>query len=300
MRRRGLTLIEILVAGAVFMVVGSGIMYSLSSSNQNWSIASGKISMELTAKATLEEISRAVRMTGSGLPDRAGGMKVHGAGSERVVFVMNESGGVDTVRQFSWKPGSGILRIQINDATRFALKGHVRLNLDVPPMGSHRSANLGTFTKSFTLGVVDLTSSRAGCGDSLLLDVRALEASPYNWNDSGDISALTNSLVQNIDSITYSKSGDTLYLKRNIQDSTPFTTGVDSLRIWYHHPTDGWGDSLSGSAPADKIDMVKIRLVMRTKNVDFSLLRRDRGSRGYRFLRMETEVSLRNTELTNR
>jgi len=297
--RRGVTLIELLVAAAVFMVVGSGIMYALSSSNQDWAIASGKVSMELTAKATLEELARAVRMTGSGLPDRMGGVKVFGAGEEKATFVMNENGGVDTVRNSSWEPGSGTLRIHVKDATRFSYKGYVRVDLDVPPIGAHRDDLLGTFTKSFTLGVLDRTTSGAGCGDSILVDVSALEAAPYNWNKPGDISALGNSLIQSLDSITYRKSGDTLFLKRNIQSETAFTTGVDSMRIWYHHPIDGWGDSLSGTLPADRFDKVRIRLVMRTKNVDFALLRRDKASRGYRLFRMETEVAMRNSELSN-
>lgn len=297
MVRRGVTLIEILVALAVFMVVGGGVMYVLVEQNKAWNVSAEEATMNLTAKATLDELSRGFRMAGSGLPDLSGGMKVHGAGQEKVVLVMNERGGQDTVLGWTWEQTTKKLRIAVHDASRIEYLGYARLALLVPAPGFHSGS--GVTARMFTLGVVDRTDAHSACGDSVILDVAPLMDLPNGWDQVGDIVPLLNGLVQNIDSITYRKANDTLYVRRNIQDETAFATGVDSLRFWYRHPVDGWRDSLSSSFPSNTIDKVRIRLVFRTSRVDAKLLARNPASRGYRSNRMQMDIALRNLNLTN-
>ncbi|MCB9497602.1 MAG: prepilin-type N-terminal cleavage/methylation domain-containing protein [Fibrobacteria bacterium] len=298
MKRRGLTIVEILVALAIFMVVGSGAMYVLSAQNRDWKISNDAATMNLTAKALLDELTRGFRMAGSGLPDYAGGMKVFGDGEERVVVVMNEDGWLDTIQGWSWDIATATLKLAVNDASRFAYLGYARVDLRVPAPGSHSGS--GVSPRSFTLGVVDRTRGSGSCGDSLVLDVSTLQAAPNSWDQAGDIVPLIHGLAQNVDSISYRKSKDTLYLKRNIQPETVFATGLDSLRFWYHHPSTGWGDSLSSAFPSGMVNKVRIRLVLRTGHPDRKLLQQDSSSRGYQFCRMETDLALRNTNLTNR
>ena len=297
MGRRGFTLVELLAAMAVFVIVGSMGMYVLAVQNRSWKTESDKTVVQMMAKGTLDELTRAVRMTGSGLPDGAGGMKVYGSGNERATFVMNEDGGADTVQGWNWNRTTKRLSIAVNDATRFGYLGYARLNLKVPSAGLHAAS--GVSVQSFTLGVVDWAVSSGGCGDSIVLDVTSLQNAPYNWNLVGDIQGMVNSLVQNIDSLTYRKSNDTLYLKQNIQPETVYALGIDTLRFQYFHPVDGWRDSLSPTAPANAVQKVRIRLVMRTRNVDSKLLSSDPSSRGYHFSKMETEVGLRTSALVN-
>jgi prepilin-type N-terminal cleavage/methylation domain-containing protein len=298
MHRRGVTLIEILVALSLFVLVGSGAMYVLSAQNRNWKLASDQSDMNMTAKSVLDELSRSFRMVGSGLPDYAGGMVVHGSGEERVTLVMNESGADDTVLGCYWDRAAKRLRIAVHDATRFEYLGYARIDLRVPAPGLHAASGLST--QSFSLGIVDRTDAQGSCGDSLILDTSPLQNAPIYWTNAGDIAPLVNGTVQNIDSVTYRKSFDSLYVKRNIQSETIFATGLDSLRFWYNHPTAGWQDSLSPVYPANTVNKVRVRIVLRTSKVDSKLLAQVPSSRGYQFWRMETDLALRNTNLTNR
>lgn len=298
MIRRGVTLIEILVAMALFMVIGGGVMYVLQSQNRSWKLSSDRATMNLTAKATLDEMVRSIRMAGSGLPDFSGGLKVFGSGEEKVVIVMNEGGGQDQVGTSTWDIANRTLSVQVNNASLFSHQGYASLTLWVPAPGSHAAA--GVSLQTFTLGVVDRARANGACSEIVVLDVSRLQGPPYNWNLPGDIEAFSGSLMQNVDSLTYFKSHDTLFVKRNIQDSTLFATGIDTMRLWYHHPEDGWKDSLSPVSPVDVIDKVRLRLVFRTPRVDSKLLAQDPASRGHQFSRMETELALRNTNLTNR
>jgi hypothetical protein len=120
------------------------------------------------------------------------------------------------------------------------------------------------------------------------------------WNLAGDIQVPANQLVYGYDSITYRKSQDTLYIRQNQSPEMTFAIGIDFLHIQYHHPTDGWLDSLSPNPPANAIDKVRIRLVTRTLTVDNKLLAQDSASGGYYRSALETEVSVRNSNLVNR
>jgi len=296
MGRRGFTLVEILAAMAVFAIVGSMGFYILSAQNRGWKTESDKTAVQMMAKGSLDELSRAVRMTGSGLADGAGGVKVYGSGEEKATFVMNEDGGRATILGAVWTPGTKKLHLKVDSAENFAYLGYARLDLKVPPMGAHSATPFRT--KTYTLGVLDRMTASYGCGDSIILDGTTLVDS--GWTYASDVQVFLNSAIQNIDSVTYRKSNDTLYLKRNIQGETVFALGVDTMHLQYYHPVDGWRDSLSGTSPANTVLKVRIRLVFRTPNVDSKLLASDHSSRGYHFSKMETEVGLRTTELLNR
>jgi len=277
--RRGVTLIEILVALSVFMVVGGGLMYVLAAQNRSWKLSSDVAEMNLSARLVLDELTRSFRMTGSGLPDSVGGLKVYGSGEEKVVIVMNESGQQDTVLGWSRNIGAKTISLRVKDVSRFPVKGYVRVDLQVPAPGAHFWT--GVSWKTFALEVKDRANGNGVCHDSLILDASRLQGAPNGWNINGDITPMVNGMVQNIDSIRYWKSDDTLYVKRNAQDSTPFAFDVDSLRFWYQHPSDGWLDSLSPNYPANSVGKVRVRIVFRTRKVDSKLLSRDPSSRGY-------------------
>jgi prepilin-type N-terminal cleavage/methylation domain-containing protein len=299
MNRRAFTLIEVLVAMVLFVSVGAMVMMVFTNQNRSFKTESDKVDVAMMAQGTLDELTRAVRMTGGGLPDGSAGIKVWGAGEERATFVMNETRGVDTVAGSSYVPSRKQLRIAINDASRFSDNGNVRINLFTPTPGFHGLWG-ATIARVFTLGILERVASAEKCGDSLVLDASPLVAPPYSWNFPGDVQVGARSIVYNVDSLTYSKSHDTLFLRQNRQDSTVFALGIDELHFRYWHPALGWLDSLSGANPANQIDKVWIRLVMRTRVPDPKLKQQDTSSRGYRFSIMETEVSLRNTSLVNR
>lgn len=299
MLRRAFTLIEVLVAMVLFVSVGAMVMMVFTNQNRSFKTESDKIDVAMMAQGTLDELTRAVRMTGAGLPDGAAGLKVWGAGEERATFVMNDTRGVDTVANYAYVPIRRRLRIAVHDASRFSDSGFARVTLLTPPPGYHAPFG-GTTARNFTLGILERVAQAGGCGDSLVLDATPLIAAPNRWDRVTDVRAVKNSLVHNIDSLTYRKGGDTLYLRQNRQAETRFALGVDSLHFRYWHPAAGWLDSLSGAKPANQIDKVWIRLVMRTRVPDAKLRKQDPSSRGYRFAIMETEVSLRNTNLVNR
>lgn len=299
MVRRGVTLIEILVALSVFMVVGGGVMYVLAAQNRSWKLSSDVAEMNLAARLVLDELTRSFRMTGSGLPDFVGGLKVYGSGEEKVVIVMNESGQQDEILGWSRDIPSATLSLRVTDVARFPVKGYVRVDLLVPAPGAPFWN--GVSWKTFVLEVKDRADGNGTCYDSLILDASPLQNAPNLWVRNGDITPMSpGGLVQNIDSIRYWKSNDTIYVKRNAQDATPFAFGIDSLRFWYEHPSDGWLDALSPNYPANSVDKVRVRIVFRTKKVDSKLLSRDPSSRGYQFCRMETDLALKNVNLTNK
>jgi prepilin-type N-terminal cleavage/methylation domain-containing protein len=299
MTRRAFTLIEVLVAMVLFVSVGALVMMVFTNQNRSFKTESDKVDVAMMAQGTLDELTRAVRMTGGGLPDGAAGLKVWGGGEERATFVMNETRGVDTVSGSTYIPSRRKLRIAVRDASRFSDSGFARVTLLTPSPGNH--APFGSMSaRIFTLGVLERVARSGGCGDSLVLDATPLVASPNRWDRVADVRAVSQTLVHNVDSLTYRKSGDTLYLRQNRQGETRFALGVDSLTFRYWHPAAGWLDSLSGAKPANRIDKVWIRLVMRTRVPDAKLGKQDPASRGYRFAILETEVSLRNTNLVNR
>ena len=306
---RGVSLLEILVSLVILGVVATVALFEFRAQSRSWKTESDKASVGMMAKGVLDELDHAARMVGGGLPPKVGGIKVWGPDSVRVTFVSNENGWVDTARGYRYIPGpppSGELRVAVDSVENFPYAGYARLDLLVPPTGG----SAASVTRTFTLGIKGRLA-KAGCtSDTLVLRADSLLAN--GWNQPGNIKVSGNVLVYRIDSVTYRKSHDTLYIHRNQyrnQDSVynpllPYALGVDTLRLTYRHPGDlHWSDSLSPASmgvPANAIAQVRIHLVTRSLAVDYKLLQQDPSTRGYHFSTLETEVTLRNDSLTNR
>lgn len=305
MIRRAFTLVEVLVALVIMGFVTGMVMTVFQYQNRNWKTEADKAEVTMMARGTLDEITRTIRMSGGWLPDSMGGMKVYGSGNERLTIVINGKQWKDTVQGSTFIPSKNKFRIAVKDASKFSGDGFVCVSIKRPKVGAvapdpaekQEGPPLPPF-RSFR--ILDRVVSSGGCGDSLVLDATQLTTgpTPYTWPEA--IQAIAGSEVSNLDSVTYRKSGDTLYTKWNFQPEAVFALGVDSFRLWYWHPVDGWKDSLSGTKPSDRIEKVRIRLVMRTRKVDKKLLSQSPATRGYRFSKMETEVALRNDKLKHK
>lgn len=297
MARRGFTLIEILVSLVILGVVAGMTMTVFQYQNRNFKTESDKAEVAMSAKGIIDEMSRMIRMTGGGLKDSTVGLKVYGNGEERVTFVINSNNWVDTSNASRFDPGTGRLSIAVDSASKFNSSGYVQLTLFVPLSGATGPGPVTPQSNPSVLRVVDRVG---GCGtDSIILDASRFLSSPYNWTWIDAVTVPAQQLVYNLDSVSFRKSRDTLLTKWNRLPESVFAVGVDTLRLQYFHPSAGWRDSLSGTAPANRIDKVRIRLVVRTREVDRKLLAQQPASRGYRFSVLETEVSLRNDNLIN-
>lgn len=287
--RRGISLIELLVAMVLFAIVASLAMMVFSNQNRSFKMESERAEASLMAKGTLDELTHAVRMTGSNLPDGTAGIKIWSSTTESTTFVMNspmnDLGGLDTLSGFKYDTITRFLHLKISDAKRFADSGFVLIPLTVPPSPTAKNYTVPIRTRMTSL-----------CGDSLILDATPLLA-------VGPITTTTGIEIRNLDSVTYWKRNDTLFIRRNRQPSTPFAIGVDTLQFQYWHRTAGWQSTLwsTGVPETDnKFDKVSIRLVMRNQTFDAKKFKRDSSSRGYSFSVLETEVSMRNTQLVNK
>lgn len=299
MRRRGFTLVEILVSVVILGVVAGMTMTVFQYQNTNWKTESDKAEVAMAAKGVIDEMSRMIRMTGGGLPDNTVGLKVWGSGEEMVSFVLNSNNWADTSSGSTYDPDNGRLSIAVDSAAKFNPSGYVQVQLDFPPVGSSAPASANrTILTPFMLKVLERVG---GCGqDSIVVDVGFLQDPPHDLTWPEAVSVPLQRPVYNLDSITFRKSNDTLYTKWNRLTESVFAIGVDTLRLQYWHPVAGWRDSLSATSPANRIDKARIRLVMRTRKVDRKLLGSNPSTRGYRFTVLETEVALRNENLVNK
>jgi len=284
-------MIELMVALSLFVAVGAIAMSVFLFQNRNWKTESDKAEVAMVAKGTLDELTRCIRSTGASLPDGAGGIKVWGSGDSLAVFVTNDNQWIDTMGGAIYLPDQGLLRVSVRDASQFSDKGNAVVTLRTPPSGTPRN---------YVMEIRERISSAGSCGDSLVLDASAFAAAPLSWLDPNDVQGVSNSSVYNLDSLLWRKSHDSLFVRRNRMTESVFALGIDTLELRYWHPVDGWQDSLSGTAPANQIDKVWVRLVTRNSKPDRKLLGSDPSSRGFRFSSLETEVALRNAKLHNR
>jgi prepilin-type N-terminal cleavage/methylation domain-containing protein len=283
--RRGISLIELLVAMVLFAIVASLAMMVFANQNRSFKMESERAEAALMAKGTLDELTHAVRMTGSNLPDSTGGIRIWRNGvAESTTFVMYELGGQDTLTGYTYDTITKLLHLKITDSKRFSDQGFVLIPLTVPP---------SPISKNYTVPIQTRMTSK--CGDSLILNATPLAA-------VGSITTNPNTQIYNIDFVTYLKRNDTLFVHRNRQRSTAFAVGIDTLEFLYWHPEVGWKPTLwTGTDPAlaNQFDKVNIRLVTRNLTYDAKRFQQDSNSRGYNFSVLETEVSLRNTRLVN-
>jgi len=299
MARRGFTLVEILVAVVILGIVTGMTMTVFQYQNRNWKTESDKAEVAMMTKGVIDEMTSMIRMTGGGLMDNTVGLKVWGGGEERITFVLNSTNWVDTSHGFVYDPASRRLRIAIDSAAKFNPNGFVHVQLTLPAAGSSMPTPASvTRLVPFVLPVLDRVG---GCGqDSLVVDASTLYDPPNSWTWKEAVAVLASQLVYSLDSVSYRKSHDTLWVRWNRLPESVFALGVDTLRIMYWHPVTGWLDSLSGAAPINRIEKVRIRLVMRSRTLDKKLLSQRPATRGYRFSVLETEVALRNENLINK
>ncbi|MCB9495479.1 MAG: type II secretion system protein [Fibrobacteria bacterium] len=289
--RKGFTLIEILVSLVILGLITTMAMRVFRSQHQSWKSESDRADIALMAKGTLEEIGRAIRMTGGALPQGAGGIRIWTTTEPGVTFVLNQTQWADTAYGSTYLPGERKLRVAIDSAAKFSDSGFVILSA---------TSTATSTTDVYRLPILERVTRFGSCTkDSLVLDAGILVDPPNSFSTSADISVPSNTLVFNLDSISYFKSHDSLFYKANQNPPMLFALGIDTLKFSYFHPVDGWRSGLSTSNPAGRIDMVRIRLVMRTLKASRSLLEKDSTSRGHRFIRLETEVSMRNDSLVN-
>lgn len=299
--RNGITLVEILVSLVILGIVVSFAMFEFLAQDRSWKTESDKAAVGMMAKGTLDELSHAARLTGGGLPWDVGGIKVWGHGLARVTFVSNENGWVDTVRGAGiYDPGSRSLAIAVDSARNFPDLGYVLLDVMVPANSTSTSP---TDLHTYLLGIRKRLSGGACAKDSLVLMADTFYN--YGWTTPSALIVSNNTLVYRLDSVTYHKANDTLYVRRNRQPEPGivYALGVDTLNLTYRHPGNPdtlWLDSLSPAAPANVIDQVRIHLVTRSLQPDPKLRQQDSASRGYHFSTLETEVTLRNDHLLNR
>ncbi|MBK9576650.1 MAG: type II secretion system protein [Fibrobacterota bacterium] len=296
--KRAFTLLEVLVSIVLLGIVASMAMYVFRSQHQNLQSEADHSEVGMMAMGTLDEISRAIRMTGGGMPLGVGGIRTWSTTTPAVTFVVNRSRWTDTASGYSYVPGSRRLRLAIDSASKFSDAGYAYLSLTTPSIPG--STGVPSISVNYRLPIVDRVAGGNACTtDSLVLDAGMLVDPPNNWTNVANIQVAPNSLVYNIDSVSFLKSNDTLYTWANRSPRTVYALGVDTFLVQYHHPNAGWANGLSSILPSNAVDMVRVRVVIRNRRHSQWLEDKNPGSRGYRFFRLETEVSLRNDSLVN-
>ena len=315
--RRGFTLVEILVALVIMSLVVSGVLAVFQYQNRNASVQRQIGEMNLMAKGLSEELSRTLRMAGGALPPSFGGLKVFATGPERVVVALNRGNGWDTTRQAGvfckgvvTAPWGAVYR----DAYVLPLKhvqslfpdsGYILTTVTIPGFGATGpgGATRDTMLVLPVLKTVPDATPWTVAGTTLDGPFLIADGSWFaaNWSFPGCATTSVNIPVYAMDSVRYWVSGDTVFRKIDRNASAPFAVGVDSLRIWYMHPSAGWLDSLSAADPANQVVRARIRLRERTRKPDPVLRRSAPSTGGFHFQTIESEVSLRNAStLVNR
>jgi prepilin-type N-terminal cleavage/methylation domain-containing protein len=297
--RKGYTLVEVLVSLILMGIVVTMVMRMLQSQHQNWKAESDRADAGMMALGTLEEITRSIRATGGGMPPGIGGVRTWSPSTPGVTFVVNRSRWIDTVGGYTYVPADRKLRLAIDTAANFSDQGYALVTIRRPSFAG--PLGVPNVDSAYLFPILDRVVAGNSCTtDSLVLDAGVLANAPNNWTNPANVMVSTNGLIYNIDSVTFRKSNDTLYSWANRSAPMVYALGVDTLRFQYHHPVAGWGDTLSSSVPPKALDMVRVRVVIRNRRQSQWLADHDPSSRGYRFSRVETEISMRNDSLVNR
>jgi len=296
--RRGVTLLELLVSMVLLGVVAAMAMHVFQYQHQNWVTESDQVQVQQMAKGSLDEIANDVRMVGAALPEGEAGIKVWPAQTPGISVVLNRTGWIDTALGSRYEPDKKRLTIALDSASNFSDSGYAMVSLQTPPPGVH---GVSSAMAVYRLPIVDRIVDAGSCTtDSLALDASELVASPRSWTDIADVRVVPGSFVHNLDTVSYFKSNDSLFVKVDTKKPALFALGIDTLAFTYRHPVSGWSSGLSSSSPASAIDMVRIRLVTRTRKSSKWLMTKKPASRGYVFARMELDVDPRNDNLVNR
>lgn len=308
--RRAFSLIEVLVAMVIMGVVTSGVFLVFQNQSRNASVQRDIAEMNLMGKGMSEELSRTIRMAGGALPPSFGGMKVYGTGAEKVKVAYNRNNGSDTTRSWSnfyrgtiTDPAGNkyknpyILQLKHVQAL-FTDSGYVLTTVRIPAFGalSAGGPTRDTMLVMKVLRIIDApmpwtVNDSSLTGPYVVADGSWIAA---NWTWQYSASTSPNVPVYAMDSVLYWTSRDTVYRKVDRNPSAPYAIGVDSLRLWYMHPTAGWRDSLSSADPANQVVKVRIRLRMRTRHADPVLRKLNPSTLGLHYQTIETEVSMRN------
>ncbi|MBK8801913.1 MAG: prepilin-type N-terminal cleavage/methylation domain-containing protein [Fibrobacteres bacterium] len=306
--RRGFSMIEILVALVIMVVVSSSVLMVFQYQSRNAGTQRAVSEMNLMAKGTSEEFTRTLRMAGGMLPPGNGGLRVWGAGAERVTVVLNRNGTVDTTREASFfvygtlgvgpQTFTHPLILPVRSVTGFTDKGYVLTTVRTPPktfpVGTKPPPSRDTMIALPILGLFKSVSVAGIPTGAVIVADGAHFASVWKWTES--VRTDINTFVYGIDSVRYRLMGDTLMRRVNRNDSAPYALGVDSLRLQYQHPNGNWYDSLWGAAPAAQVEKVRISVKVRTRRKDYTLAKTNPVSKGYHYQVIVNEVALRNVE----
>lgn len=306
--RRGFSLVEILVALVIMVLVSSSVLLVFQYQSRNAGTQRAVAEMNLMAKGASEELTRTLRMAGGMLPPGNGGLRVWGAGPERVTVVLNRNGSVDTTREPSVfvygtlgvgaKSYTNALILPVRNVSGFTDKGYVLTTVRTPPMTFPVGTTPAPIKDTMiVLPVLALYKSFSAAGvttGAAVIADGSWFASKWKWMNS--VRTDVNVFVYAIDSVRYRLVGDTLLRRVNRNDSAPYALGVDSLRLQYQHPNGIWYDSLWSAVPSGQIEKVRVSLKIRTRKKDNALARSNPATKGYHYQVIVNEVALRNVE----
>ncbi|QQS05763.1 MAG: prepilin-type N-terminal cleavage/methylation domain-containing protein [Fibrobacterota bacterium] len=306
--RRGFSLVEILVALVIMVVVSSSVLMVFQYQSRNAGTQRAIAEMNLMAKGTSEELTRTLRMAGGMLPPGNGGVKVWGAGAERVTVVLNRSGTVDTTREPSvfvfGTLGVGAqsfanpLILPVRNVAGFTDKGYVLTTVRTPPttfpVGTTPAPVRDTMIVLPVLALFKSVSVAGLATGAVIVADGSYFASKWKWMNS--VRTDVNVFVYGIDSVRYRLMGDTLLRRVNRNDSASYALGIDSLRLQYQHPNGNWYDSLWSAVPSGQVEKVRISLKVRTRKKDNALAKTSPPTKGYHYQVIVNEVALRNVE----